>query len=97
MPERSGASAIEHDCPQSMTDTFFALPGQTDRVRTRHGSRPGDSYADVVFGYLMSRALKNFEASLESTNILSRFPDEPRIDLHSRGFGDLDAWAMLDG
>jgi len=39
----------------------------------------------------MSRALKNFEASLESTNILSRFPDEPRIDLHSRGFGDLDA------
>ena len=36
-------------------DTFFALPGQDDRVRTTHGSRPGDSYADVVFGYLMSR------------------------------------------
>ena len=76
------------------TDTFFALPGQEDRVRTRHGSRPGDSYADVVFGYLMSRVLKTFAATVEATNILSKFPDDPSIDLHSRGFADLDAPPM---
>ena len=38
------------------SDTFFVLPGQADRVRTQHGSRPGDSYADVVFGYLIDGA-----------------------------------------
>lgn len=70
------------------SDTFFALPGQEDRVRTRHGSRPGDSYADVVFGYLMSRVLKSFAASVEDMGILSKFPDDPTIDLHSRGFDE---------
>jgi len=72
------------------TDTFFALPGQQDRVRTTHGSRPGDSYADVVFGYLMSRVLQSFEADLAHTHILSQFPAEPSIDLHSSGFPDQD-------
>ena len=72
------------------TDTFFALPGQHDRVRTLHGSRPGDSYADVVFGYLMSRVLRMFEAELEPLHILEKFPQEPEIDLHAHGFPSND-------
>ena len=64
------------------SDTFFALHGQEDRVRTVHGSRPGDSYADVVFGFLMARVLRSFEQALEHSNILSEFPQEPNIDLH---------------
>jgi len=72
------------------TDTFFALPGQADRVRTIHGSRPGDSYADVVFGYLMSRVLRNFEAVIEPLDILAKFPQEPAIDLHAKGFPNAD-------
>ncbi|CAL1160873.1 unnamed protein product [Cladocopium goreaui] len=69
-------------------DTYFALPGQHDYVRTSHGSRPGDSYADVVFGYLMARVLKSFEAQLEAKNILSSFPDDPQPDFHGRGFAE---------
>ena len=66
------------------TDTFFALHGQDDRVRTVHGSRPGDSYADVVFGYLMARVLQSFEAAMEQSHILSEFPQELTIDLHGQ-------------
>ena len=89
--EQAQMSATAQRAIQALhSDTFFALPGQVDRVRTRHGSRPGDSYADVVFGYLMSRVLKSFAASVENIDILSQFPDEPTIDLHSRGFEGSD-------
>ena len=70
-------------------DTYFALPGQQDFVRTNHGSRPGDSYADVVFGYLMARVLKSFEAQLEAKNVLSCFPEDPQPDFHEKGFSDI--------
>ena len=70
-------------------DTYFALPGQQDYVRTNHGSRPGDSYADVVFGYLMARVLKSFEAQLEAKNVLSSFPDDPQPDFHEKGFSEI--------
>ena len=33
-------------------DTWFQLGDQTDVVRTEIGSRPGDSFADIVFGFL---------------------------------------------
>lgn len=79
------------------TDTFFALPGQGDRVRTAHGSRPGDSFADVVFGYLMARVLKSFDRELESRNILSEFPQEPTIDLHGSGFATSGEGSDLEG
>ena len=68
------------------TDTFFALQGQEDFVRTNHGSRPGDSFADVVFGYLMARVLKRFEAQMADQQILSTFPCDPQPDFHERGF-----------
>eukprot|EP00435_Cladocopium_sp_Y103_P047685 s717_g14.t1 len=64
------------------TDTFFQVPGQHDRVVTSHGSRPGDSYADVIFGYLMSRVLHRFEQQLQGHGILSEFPVEEGIRLH---------------
>ena len=65
------------------TDTFFQVQGQPDRVRTEHGSRPGDSYADVVFGYLMSRVLHKFEEALQDAGVLSRFPCSSSIQLHT--------------
>ena len=64
------------------TDTYFAMQGQTDFVRTNHGSRPGDSFADVVFGYLMARVLRSFETQLETQDILSKFPSDPQPDFH---------------
>ena len=64
------------------TDTFFALHGQADRVRTLHGSRPGDSFADLVFGFLMARVLHEFEEALAEQHIFSEFPSAATIDLH---------------
>ena len=32
------------------SDTHFHVPSQTDAVKTHLGTRPGDAYADVVFG-----------------------------------------------
>lgn len=51
-------------------DTFFQMPGQPDRSRTLAGSRPGDSFADIVFGYLWARILRRFEQELDSLGIL---------------------------
>ena len=55
-------------------DTYFKIDGQTDQCRTTIGSRPGDTFADVVFGYLWSRVLKHLEATLESAQLLEHIP-----------------------
>ena len=45
------------------TDTWFQMKHQHDFVKTTIGSRPGDCYADVVFGFLWSRVLKKGRTS----------------------------------
>jgi len=59
-------------------DTWFQLGQQTDMVRTEIGSRPGDSFADVVFGLLWAKMLKKLEVKLVLNGILESIPD---IDL----------------
>ena len=56
------------------TDTWFQMRNQQDMVRTTIGSRPGDSYADVVFGFLWSRVLKEVEKDLHTQAALEAFP-----------------------
>lgn len=56
------------------TDTWFQMKHQQDFVKTTIGSRPGDCYADVVFGFLWSRVLKTVEAALVSQGALEAFP-----------------------
>lgn len=63
------------------TDTFFKLPGQRDRSRTLAGSRPGDSFADVVFGYLWAKILRKLETDLDGLGLLERFPAASDIGL----------------
>ena len=57
-------------------DTFFQVPHQTDAVKTHLGTRPGDAYADVVFGYLMARILHRFTHTLQDRDVLSSIPVE---------------------
>ena len=47
------------------SDTFFQMPGQTDICRTTVGTRPGDSFADVVFTFLFTRVLEKFHGKLQ--------------------------------
>ena len=67
------------------TDTRFQIGEQTDHVRTTAGTRPGDSFADVVFGYLWARVLKVLERELQQQNLLTYYPhiDEPGFHGHA--------------
>ncbi|CAL1128154.1 unnamed protein product [Cladocopium goreaui] len=57
------------------TDTFFQVSSQEDRTQTHLGTRPGDAYADVVFGYLMARILHKCQDQLSQLQVLSEIPD----------------------
>eukprot|EP00435_Cladocopium_sp_Y103_P034887 s759_g9.t1 len=55
------------------TDTFFYMQGQVDRVQTAVGTRPGDPFADVIFGYMFARVLHDLHGQLENLDLLETF------------------------
>ena len=56
------------------TDTWFIIGDQADITRTEQGSRPGDSYADVVFGLLWAKLLRKYESKLIAADVLTHVP-----------------------
>ena len=57
------------------TDTWFVVDGQdTDVCRTTAGSRPGDCFADTIFGYLWARVLRALEQQCIDHGLLETFP-----------------------
>ena len=60
-------------------DTWFVVDDQQDVVRTKLGSRPGDGFADVVFGFLWGKVLRALEHDLLQLGSLDHFPDEQSI------------------
>ena len=62
------------------TDTFFKLPMQTDQVVTQIGTRPGDSFADVIFGFLMAKVLHKFQTAMQAEGFLLQVPKEDSIN-----------------
>ena len=56
-------------------DTWFILGNHEGVVRTEIGSRPGDGFADVVFGYLWAKLLRQLEGKLVAHGILEHIPD----------------------
>eukprot|EP00435_Cladocopium_sp_Y103_P066288 s450_g28.t1 len=66
------------------TNTFFQMHGQTDCCHTTIGSRPGDSFADVVFSYLFARVLKNFQHKIEALGLQEYVPDMDTFDPWNR-------------
>ena len=55
------------------TDTHFHLAGQTDVCCTQIGTRPGDSWADIVFSFAWARLLRGLQEELQERNILDTF------------------------
>ena len=51
-------------------DTWFQLGAHADPVRTEIGSRPGDSFADIVFGFLWAKLLCKLETALVAHGLL---------------------------
>eukprot|EP00435_Cladocopium_sp_Y103_P048910 s1337_g14.t1 len=62
-------------------DTHFALHGQTDRCVTTIGSRPGDAWADIVFGFLWAKVLHNLQREMHVLGLLEWIPDHSRPSL----------------
>lgn len=56
--------------------TWFCFHEQDDKVATSHGSRPGDSFAHILFGFVYSRVLKAVEEQLLHMDILTTFADD---------------------
>ena len=54
--------------------THFRVDSQSDVVKTTIGTRPGDCWADVVFGFLFSRILQKLETRLHQEGFLEAVP-----------------------
>ena len=69
------------------TNTHFRVHGQTDATHTRVGTRPGDPFADVVFGYMFARLLTTVEQKMQDLDILETINDVSTpglfLDLHA--------------
>ena len=80
------------------TDTWFTIGDQSDLVRTEQGSRPGDSYADVVFGLLWAKLLRTYESKLVEAEVLTYIPGLERPSLvmmkFSYHFSDPHGWMI---
>ena len=65
-------------------DTHFHVRGQRDICRTTLGSRPGDSFADVIFSYLWGRILHSLQSQLQEIGLGESIAEESglRLPLH---------------
>eukprot|EP00438_Fugacium_kawagutii_P021132 Skav213922 [mRNA] locus=scaffold1439:306795:310370:- [translate_table: standard] len=78
---QAGMTAAQRRAIASIhTTTWFTMRSQQDRVLTTRGSRPGDSFADVVFSYVYSRVICNVRSRLTAMNLLDSF------DIAATGF-----------
>ncbi|CAL1166596.1 unnamed protein product [Cladocopium goreaui] len=79
------------------SDTFSQMPGQIDICRTTVGTRPGDSFADVVFTFLFSRVLENFHKRLQQQELQEYVQIDPQFDPFRRFCPDEGAWEIYSG
>ena len=57
------------------TDTWFQFGQQADATRTEIGTRRGDSFADIAFGYMFSRLLNQLQDRLHEAQCLDLLPE----------------------
>lgn len=58
------------------SSTWFKMNRQQDTVATTRGSRPGDSFADVIFSYVYSRVVTRAKSQLHAQEILDCYPKQ---------------------
>lgn len=84
--QQAGASPVVQKFLQALhCDTWFQIGTQEDIIRTSIGSRPGDSYADVVFGFLWAQLLRRYEEQLIAHEVIESVPayDLPSLDANN--------------
>ena len=66
-------------------DTHWHIGTQQDACCTTIGTRPGDAFADVIFGYLWSRVLQGFQQEADVAGaVFDAFPSEDGPKLFRR-------------
>lgn len=71
---QAGFNEVEQKCWQAIhTSTHFWIAQQRDVSRTRLGTRPGDSMADVVFGYTWGCILKKLQQVMTEHDAITEF------------------------
>jgi len=73
--QQAGLSFTARNCIRAIhRNTHFWMQGQADVVATHLGTRPGDSFADLIFGFTWSVVLQKLQGFLEDHNIIARLP-----------------------
>ena len=73
--QSAGLSYTARNCIRAIhSNTHFWMQGQADVVATHLGTRPGDSFADLIFGFTWSVVLQKLQSYLEDCNIIARLP-----------------------
>ena len=59
---------------ETLHDTWFRLPQESDLVVTHTGSRPGDSLSDLVFSFLFAKVLQQVRKLLQEAGVMAQIP-----------------------
>ena len=73
------------------------MPGQTDICRTTVGTRPGDSFADVVFTFLFTRVLEKFHGKLQQHELQEYIQIDRSFDPFRCGDPAENSWEIYSG
>eukprot|EP00435_Cladocopium_sp_Y103_P016898 s1730_g4.t1 len=83
--QQAGFCDMDQCCVRAIhQSTHFWLPHQSDLVRTRVGSRPGDCFADLTFGYAWSCVLNKLENQMDALGLLAHFHEHRHLPVFGR-------------
>ena len=88
--EQAGMGEMDCRCVRAIhASTHFWLRQQNDVVRTRAGTRPGDCFADFIFGFAWSCVLQKLEVYMTEHHFITQFEDheDPPFFNYSSGSG----------
>ena len=72
---QAGLSSTARNCIAAIhSNTHFWMKGQQDVAATCMGTRPGDCFADVIFGYTWSLVLRKLEAYMIQQDLVKPLP-----------------------
>ena len=63
------------------------MRGQADVSRTAMGTRPGDSFADIIFGYMWKTVLAKLETFLLTEKAITPLQMHHQLPLFGHSFG----------
>ena len=73
--DRMGASQAQQALlRQSTTDTWFTYITK-ELIKTEKGTRPGDSWADVIFNLIANKVLESISNELNDAGLIQTFPE----------------------